>query len=372
MFENIQTPKNLIPSDPRFGAGPSKVPVEFIDRLRETGANLLGTSHRKPAVKDLGKGITEGLKKYFNLPEDYSVVYGNGGATLLFDMIGLGMVESKSYHFTCGEFSKKWFKSHHKIPWVTAEEKAVDFGQGQTFGDASGVDADMICVTLNETSTGVIIDDLPVVNEDQILAVDATSGGGQVPCDLSKVDCYFFSPQKVFASEGGLFVAILSPKARNRALKISEDTSRYIPEIMSWKQAISNSDKYQVYNTPSISTLFFLNEQIKLMNDTGYKNVVSEGKEKAQLVYDWAEEKSYLSPFVKEPRFRSNVVCTIDVDEKLPVDSLLKKLHEEGVVYGIEAYRKLGRNQFRIGVFHNVLKQDVEKLIDLLTYYLEH
>ena len=179
MFENTQTPKNLIPSDPRFGAGPSKVPVEFIDRLRETGANLLGTSHRKPAVKDLGKGITEGLKDYFNLPEDYSVVYGNGGATLLFDMIGLGMVESKSYHFTCGEFSKKWFKSHHKIPWVTAEEKAVDFGQGQTFGDTSGVDADMICVTLNETSAEVIIDDLPVVNEGQILPSMQLVGEGR-------------------------------------------------------------------------------------------------------------------------------------------------------------------------------------------------
>ena len=261
MFDNIETPQNLIPSDPRFGAGPSKVPVDFIDRLRETGVNLLGTSHRKPAVKDLGKGITEGLREYFKLPDDYSVIYGNGGATLLFDMIGLGMVNSKSYHFTCGEFSKKWFKSHNKIPWISAEEKAVDFGSGQSFGDTSTLDADMVCVTLNETSTGVIIDDLPTVGDDQILAVDATSGGGQVPCDVSKVDCYFFSPQKVFASEGGLFVAILSPKARQRALSISEDTSRYIPEIMSWNQAISNSDKFQVYNTPSISTLFFLNEQ---------------------------------------------------------------------------------------------------------------
>ena len=171
MFSKIKTPKDLIPSDPRFGAGPSKVPVSFIEKLLSTGSHLLGTSHRKPAVKNLGKEITHGLRQYFQLPEDYSVVYGNGGATLLFDMIGLGMVEKESYHFTCGEFSRKWFKSHHKIPWIQAIEKNVDFGQGQSFGDCREHPSDMICVTLNETSTGVIFDDLPLIREDQILAL---------------------------------------------------------------------------------------------------------------------------------------------------------------------------------------------------------
>ena len=369
IIENI--PQNLIPSDPRFGAGPSKVPVSFIESLKETGAHLLGTSHRKDAVKNLGKEITAGLNKYFDLPEGYTVCYGNGGATLLFDMIGLGLVEKKSVHYTCGEFSSKWYKSHANIPWIEAENLSVDFGQGQEL-NGSEHDADMVCATLNETSTGVIINDLPSVREDQLLAIDATSGGGQVPCDLSKVDVFFFSPQKVFASEGGLFVSILSPKARERALRIAQDKSRYIPDIMCWEKTITNSDKFQTYNTPSISTLFFLNEQIKLMNEVGYENVQRLGREKADILYSWAEEKSYLSPYVQDKKYRSNVVCTIDVDDSLPVNDLLKTLHESKIVYGIESYRKLGRNQFRIGVFHNVSESDVIKLRDLLTHCLEN
>ena len=370
MFENIVSPKDLLPSDPRFGAGPSKVPVAFLEKLLSTGPHLLGTSHRKPAVKKLGEEISNGLRQYFKLPDDYSVVYGNGGATLLFDMIGLGLVKKKSLHYTCGEFSTKWYKSHALIPWISAEENSIDYGKGQVIGGENS-DADMVCATLNETSTGVIIDNLPKVREDQLLAIDATSGGGQVPCDVSKTDLFFFSPQKVFASEGGLFVVIMSPKARKRALELAKDKSRYVPGIMNWENAISNSDKYQVYNTPSISTLFFLNEQLKLMNQAGYDQVVKEGREKANIIYEWALEKSYLSPFIEEERFRSNVVCTIDVDEKVKVEDLLKKLHEEKSVYGIEPYRKLGRNQFRIGVFHNVQKEDVTKLRDLLSYYIE-
>ena len=231
------------------------MPVSFLEKLLSTGPHLLGTSHRKPAVKKLGEEISNGLRQYFKLPDDYSVVYGNGGATLLFDMMCLGLVKKKSLHYTCGEFSTKWYKSHALIPWISAEENSIDYGKGQMIGGENS-DADMVCATLNETSTGVIIDNLPKVREDQLLAIDATSGGGQVPCDVSKTDLFFFSPQKVFASEGGLFVAIMSSKARNRALELAKDKSRYVPGIMNWENAISNSDKYQVYNTPSISTLF--------------------------------------------------------------------------------------------------------------------
>ena len=366
-LENI--PTNLHPTDPRFGAGPSLIPVEFIQRLLETGPHLLGTSHRKKPVKNLCKEIQDGCRKYFSLPDDYSVVLGNGGATLLFDMIGLGMVEKKSAHFTCGEFSKKWFKSHKLIPWIEAEEIAVDFGQGQQIQNVSGVD--MICATLNETSTGVILNNLPEVDDQTILAVDATSGGGQVPCDLSKVDLFFFSPQKVFASEGGFFVAIMSPKARERALRIADDKSRYIPEIMNWKLAIDNSDKNQTYNTPSISTLFFLNEQMKKMNKEGYENVTNSGNEKANHVYDWATNHPLLSCYIEDKAYRSNVVCTIDVDEKIPVDEILAVLENQKIVYGIDAYRKLGRNQFRIGVFNNVSLEDTKKLTDLLDWCID-
>ena len=344
-------------------------PVEFVEKLLATGPHLLGTSHRKKPVKNLCKGIQDGLREYFSLPDDYSVVLGNGGATLLFDMIALGMVQKKSVHYTCGEFSKKWFKSHDKVPWIEAQEIPVDFGQGQKIKNFSG--ADMICATLNETSTGVIIDSLPEVDDNTILAIDATSGGGQVPCDLSKVDLFFFSPQKVFASEGGFFVAIMGPKARSRALALSEDKSRYVPEIMNWKLAIDNSDKNQTYNTPSISTLFFLHEQVKKMNKEGYQKVVETGFEKSNHVYNWAKEHPLLNCFIEQEDFRSNVVCTIDVDEKIPVDQILAELEKQHVVYGIDAYRKLGRNQFRIGVFNNVSLEDVKKLTGLLSWCMD-
>lgn len=369
MFENYQIPKDLIPSDPRFGSGPSLVPTSFVDALRETGNQLLGTSHRKPAVKNLVKEVQDGLRKYFNLPDDYTVVLGNGGATFLFDSIGLGMVEKKSVHFTCGEFSNKWYKAHKAIPWIEAEEVAVDFGKGITPEDRA--DADMICCTLNETSTGVIIDSLPTVGENTILAVDATSGGGQVPCDVSKVDLFFFGPQKVFASEGGLYIAIMSPKARARALKIAENKERYIPEIMSWALAIDNSDKNQTYNTPSITTFFFLNEQVKHMNKAGYEGVIKEGQRRADLLYGWAESKPYLKPFIEDAKFRSNAVATIDVDDKVDVGALLSKLEKEKVVYNIDAYRKLGRNQFRIAMFYNISYEDLEKLTKLLSHAIE-
>ncbi len=369
MFENYQIPKELIPSDPRFGSGPSLIPVEFLDALRATGDQLLGTSHRKPAVKNLVKEVQDGLRKYFQIPDDFSIVVGNGGATFLFDSIALGLVEKKSAHFTCGEFSSKWFKAHDKVPWLEADNIAVEFGQGIKPEDRS--DADMICCTLNETSTGVIVDSFPEVDDKTILAVDATSGGGQVPCDVSKVDLFFFGPQKVFASEGGLYIAIMSPKARERALRLAEDKSRYIPDIMSWKTAIENSDKNQTYNTPSITTFFFLNEQVKLMNKVGYKGVQEEGQRRANLLYGWAEEKDYLKPFIGEANYRSSAVATIDVDDKVDVGALLKKLEGEKAVYNIDAYRKLGRNQFRIAMFYNIKYEDLEKLTKLLSHAIE-
>lgn len=369
MFDQLEIPKELIPSDPRFGCGPSLIPVSFLNDLAASGTELMGTSHRKKPIKNLVKSIQEGLSQYFSLPSDYSVVVGNGGATFLFDAIGLGMVEKKATHFTCGEFSEKWFKSSKLIPWIEAENVAVEFGKGITPEDRE--DADMICCTLNETSTGVQLDSLPTVGGNRILAVDATSGAGQVPCDVSKTDLFFFSPQKVFASEGGFYVAIMSPKARERALKMAEDKSRYIPEIMSWKHAIENSDKNQTYNTPSVSTLFFLNEQVKLMNKIGYGQVQEQAAQKAKLLYSWANEKDYLSPYIKEEKYRSTAVATIDVDDSIDTESLLARLENQKIVYGIDAYRKLGRNQFRISLFHNISYADLEKLTKLLSYAIE-
>ena len=369
MFENLNIPSELIPSDPRFGSGPSLIPTQFVDRLRETGPNLLGTSHRKPPVKNLVKGIKDGLREYFNVPDNYTIAVGNGGATFLWDMISLGMVRKRAYHFTAGEFGEKWFKASQLVPWIETDRQSVDYGQGVTPKNIP--DRDLIACTLNETSTGVQIDSLPDVGSDTLLCVDATSGAGQCPCDVSKTDIFYFSPQKVFASEGGFFVAILSPKALKRANEINEDPSRYIPAIMNWKTCLDNSSKDQTYNSPSISTLFFLNEQMKQLNKIGYEGVIEQSRKKADLVYGWAKEKKYLSPFVKESRYQSYSVATIDVDDKIDVNALAKKLGDDKIVYGIEAYRKLGRNQLRIALFQNILFEDLEKLTKLLSRAIE-
>jgi phosphoserine aminotransferase len=369
MFENFKIPQELRPSDPRFGSGPSLVPVEFLKSLAETGTELLGTSHRKPAVKNLVKEMQEGIREFFNVPKDYEVVVGNGGATFLFDMIGLGLVKKKSVHYTCGEFSTKWYKSHANIPWIEAENIASEYGQGCS--PKNHDDADFVAMTLNETSTGVQTIDLPEVDENTLLGVDATSGAGQIPCDISKTDIFFFSPQKVFASEGGFFVAIMSPKALKRAEEVAK-TDRYIPVIMSWDLAISNSVKNQTYNTPSIATIYFLNEQVKLMNSQGgYQHAQDYAQKKADLIYNWAESKDYLTPYVANAKDRSIAVATIDVDDKYPAGDLIKVFESEKAVYGIDAYRKLGKNQFRISLFHNIKYDDIEKLTKLIDLAIE-
>jgi len=370
MFENYKVPKELMPSDPRFGVGPSLIPVEYIENLAKTGTELLGTSHRKPAVKNLVKEVQEGIAKYFNIPEGYEVVLGNGGATFLFDMIGLGLVEKSSVHFVTGEFSSKWQKSHAKIPGVEAKLEDAGIGNGINPKVVDG--HDMICATLNETSTGVIITELPDVRDkDVLVAVDGTSGAGQVPLNLELCDVFFFSPQKIFASEGGFWVSIMSPKAIKRAEKIAQ-TDRYIPEIMSWKLAIDNSRKNQTYNTPSISTIFFLNEQVKAMNELGYDKVIELANKKAKLVYDWAQSKDYLEPYISDENFRSTSVATINVDEKYPVKDLLATLREQKAVYDIDSYRKLGKNQFRISLFHNVSYENLEKLTKIISQAIEN
>lgn len=371
MFENYKVPQELIPSDPRFGCGPSLVPMAFYEKLLATGNHLIGTSHRKAPIKNLVKEAQEGLRKYFKVPADYSIVLGNGGATFLFDSIGLGLVNKKVAHFTCGEFSEKWYKSSKLIPWIQAEQFSVMYGEGIMGRDVA--DADMICVTLNETSTGVQLPELPKVHEGALLAVDATSGAGQVPCDISKTDIFFFSPQKVFASEGGLWIAIMSPKARARALAIAEDKKRYVPGIMNWFQAIDNSDKNQTYNTPAITSIWLLNEQTKLMNEFGgYDKVIALAQKKADLLYNWAEAKPYLSCYIKEAKYRSTAVACIDVDAKYKMEDLCKVLEKQKIVYGIDGYRNLNRNQLRISLFHNIKLEDLEKLTKLVSQVIEN
>ena len=368
MKGQLSIPPELIPGDPRFGVGPSLVPREHLRALNETGIKFLGRGHRKEGVKNLVKSIQSGLAQYFDLPQDYRVILGNGGATLLFDAVGLGLVERRITHFVCGEFSQKWYQSSAAIPWIESDLVKKDFGEGIT--PTAAPESDTVATTLNETSTGVMVDKLPQVDEETLLCVDATSGAGQIPCDLSQVDLYFFSPQKIFASEGGLYLAILSPKAIERA-SIVEKQSRYIPPFMSWTKALESGQKHQTYTTPALVTLFFLNKQIEQMNSLGSEKVNSMARKKAQLIYTWAEEKDYLSCYIKEEKYRSLSVATVDVDPSINVDDILAFLNKKGYAYDINAYRKLGRNQFRIGLFHNIEYSDLEKLTKLLSYLIE-
>ncbi len=370
MFENFKVPQELIPSDPRFGVGPSLIPQETVEKLAQTGSKLLGTSHRKEAVIQVVKELQEGITRYFNLPKGYEVVLGNGGATTFWDIMGLGLVEKASLHFTCGEFSEKGYKAHKIIPWISAKEVNVPYGKLSYPVEEDGFD--MICCPLNETSTGVMLSSLPALkNPNTLMCVDATSGAGQIKIDFNKVDIYYFSPQKVFASEGGMYVVILSPKAIARAEKIAKDSSRYIPESLKIMHAIENSRKHQTYNTPAIASIFFLNEQVKIMNKLGEEAVIKEAKRKADMIYSWAAEKSYLTAFVEEPEIRSHAVATIDIDEKYKAEDLTASLRAQGVAVDIDGYRKLGRNQLRIALFHNVSYEDLLKLTKIISLAIE-
>lgn len=370
MFETFKAPQELIPSDPRFGVGPSLIPSEAVENLAKSGYKYLGTSHRKTSVRELVKEVQDGIRTYFNLPTDYEVVLGNGGATLLWDMIGLGLVEKSSVHYICGEFSDKWYRSHNIIPWISAKAVKVEFGQGINPQDEAG--HDVVCCTLNETSTGVQLSHIPKLSDpNALMAVDATSGAGQIKADFKNIDLYYFSPQKVFASDGGFYVAIMSPKAIARAEKIAKDKSRFVPEALKWSHAIENSRQNQTYNTPSIATVFMLNEQIKLMNKLGEDKVIEMAKKKAELMYGWAEAKPYLSPYIQQKEFRSQAVITVDVDAKYNVDDLAKVLRAQNIAYDIDGYRKLGRNQFRIALFHNVTLENLTKLTKIISLAIE-
>lgn len=370
MFENFVVPQALRPRDPRFGCGPSLIPPAHLAALAATGTAYMGTSHRQAPVKKVVEEIQQGLKAYFGLPQDYVVVLGNGGATMLWDMIGLGLVERSSLHFTCGEFSEKWHKAHALIPWISAEEVKVPYGQGLAPEERAGFD--FVCTTLNETSTGVQNTHLPKnPSADVLWAMDATSGAGQIPIDHRRIDLYYFSPQKVLASDGGLFVAFLSPKALERAKRIAADKTRFVPESFKWSHAIENGAGHQTYNTPALATLFLLNEQVKLLNQIGEARVASLAQEKARLLYGWATSRSYLTPFVKDPSHRSQAVATIDVDERYPVGDLTRVLRAQGVAVDIDGYRKLGRNQLRIAFFHNVALEDLEKLTQVIDLAIE-
>jgi phosphoserine aminotransferase len=367
-MSEISIPADLLPADGRFGSGPSKVRPETLDALAATGRSLLGTSHRKPAVKDQVRRIRTGLATFFSLPDGYEVALGNGGATLFWDAAVFSLIEQRSAHAVFGEFSAKFAKAAGAAPFL--DDPAVFEAEPGTYPEVTPVEGvDLYALTHSETSTGVA---MPVLRPayDALVAVDATSAAGGIAFDPAEADAYYFSPQKAFASEGGLWLALLSPAAVERigAIKASD---RHIPAMLDLSIALDNSRQDQTYNTPAVATLFLMAEQIEWMNAQGGLSwSAKECAAKADHIYSWAETSDYATPFVPDPAARSTVVCTVDLDEAISADAVSKALRSNGVL-DTEAYRKLGRNQLRFAVFPAVDPEDVQRLTACVDYVVE-
>ncbi|HVM19114.1 MAG TPA: phosphoserine transaminase [Egibacteraceae bacterium] len=356
---DITLPDHLRPADGRFGSGPSKVRQAAVDRLAAAAPTLLGTSHRRPAVKDQVRRIRAGLTELFALPDGYEVVLGNGGATLFWDAAAFSLIERRSAHAVFGEFSSKFAKAVRTSPFL--ESPVVVEAEPGTYPEVKPVDdVDLYALTQSETSTGVA---MPVVRPafEGLVAVDATSAAGAMTFDPREADAYYFSPQKAFASEGGLWVAVLSPAALDTIDRIA-GSGRPVPAMLDLKIAVANSRSDQTYNTPAIATLFLMAEQIEwLLERGGLAEVAAQCATKAHHIYDWAMASDYATPFVTDPSARSTVVCTVDLDDAVSADAISAVLRANGVL-DTEAYRKLGRNQLRFAVFPSIDLEDVQRL----------
>ena len=366
----IVIPADLLPVDGRFGAGPSKVRPEQIQALVEKSVSVMGTSHRQKPVKNEVAALRAGLAEMFTLPAGYEVVIGNGGTTAFWEVATFGLLRDRAQFLTFGEFGSKFASSAKAAPFL-GEQSVIksEPGDAPEFAAAAGLDA--YCTPHNETSTGVAIP--PVrpagADKDALVLIDATSGAGGLPVDLSQVDVYYFSPQKCFASDGGLFVAIMSPAAIARAEEIKA-SGRYIPAFLDLMTAIENSRLDQTYNTPALATILMMNEQIKWFNANGGLDwCVSRTKESSDAIYEWAVASEHATPFVADPAKRSQVVATVDFDESIDAEVVAKVLRANGVV-DTEPYRKLGRNQLRISVFPAVEPSDVRQLLKCIDFVI--
>ena len=369
-FPEIVIPAELLPVDGRFGAGPSKVRPEQVQALVEKSVSVMGTSHRQKPVKNEVAALRAGLAEMFALPAGYEVVIGNGGTTAFWEIATFGLIRDRAQFLTFGEFGSKFASSAKAAPFLGEQSvNGSDAGDAPDFVAQPGIDA--YCTPHNETSTGVAIP--PVrpagADKDALVLIDATSGAGGLPVDLSQVDVYYFSPQKCFASDGGLFVAIMSPAAIARAEEIKA-SGRYIPAFLDLMTAIENSRLDQTYNTPAVATILMMNEQIKWFNAKGGLDwCVSRTKESSDAIYEWASASSYATPFVADPAKRSQVVATVDFEESIDAEVVAKILRANGVV-DTEPYRKLGRNQLRISVFPAVEPGDVRQLLKCIDFVI--
>ncbi|RFA19302.1 phosphoserine transaminase [Subtercola boreus] len=364
----IEIPSALLPTDGRFGSGPSKIRAEQLADLSARGAAILGTSHRQAPVKNLVGDVRSRLGELFRIPEGYEVVLGNGGSTAFWDAAAFGLILNRSENLTFGEFSSK-FAAAAGAPWLQ-KPHIVDAPAGSR-GEVEIVEGvDVYAWPHNETSTGVMAPIHRVHGDAGALTViDATSAAGGIDFDAAEADVYYFAPQKNFASDGGIWLALFSPAAIERVEQIAA-SGRYIPEFLSLKNALDNSRLNQTLNTPALATLLLLDNQVKWINDNGGLAWASaRTAESTSAVYDWANASSFATPFVLNPEHRSQVVATIDFDDSIDAAAIAKALRANGIV-DTEPYRKLGRNQLRIATFVSVEPDDVRALLGCIEFVL--
>jgi phosphoserine aminotransferase len=367
----IVIPADLKPADGRFGSGPTRVRQQQVDALAAAGSNLLGTSHRQAPVRAVVRRVREGLAQLFALPADYLVALGNGGTTAFWDAAAFGLVDARAQHLTFGEFSSKFARVTQAAPWL-ADPSVIASEPGTHPLPLAEAGVDAYALTHNETSTGVVMPIRRVAGADDgaLVLVDATSAAGGIAVAAAEYDAYYFAPQKCFGADGGLWLALLSPAAVERVGRIA-GSGRYIPEFLSLQIAIDNSRLEQTYNTPALATLILLAEQVEWMLANGGMAWTTERTATSSgLLYTWADKSPLASPFVADPARRSPVVVTIDFADSIDANALSGVLRANGIV-DTDSYRKLGRNQLRIGTFPAVEPDDVEALTACIDYVLE-
>ncbi len=369
MVESLTIPADIKPGDGRFGCGPSKVRPEQLQALAAAG-DLLGTSHRQAPVKNLVGRVRDGLRELFSVPDGYEVIVGNGGSTAFWDAAAFGLIDKRSLHLTYGEFSSKFASAVAKNPFV-GDPVVIKADPGSAPKPQSDPSVDVIAWAHNETSTGVAVPvQRPDGSGDALIVIDATSAAGGLPVDITDADAYYFAPQKNFASDGGLWLAILSPAALARVESIAA-SGRWVPDFLSLPIAIENSLKNQTYNTPAIGTLVLLAEQLDwLLGNGGLDWAVKRTADSSRRLYSWAQESKFATPFVADPELRSAVVGTIDFSDDVDAAAVAKVLRANGIV-DTEPYRKLGRNQLRVAMFPAVEPDDVSALTACVDWVVE-
>ena len=369
--EIVQIPTELKPADGRFGCGPSKVRPEALARLAER-VELMGTSHRQAPVRDLVGRVRDGLGELLGLPDGYEIALGNGGTTAFWDAAAAWLVEDRSLHLSYGEFSQKFAKVTAGAPFL-ADPIVVEADPGGAPDPVADPAADVIAWAHNETSTGVMVDvRRPADAGDALVLIDATSGAGGLPLDASQADVYYFAPQKAFGADGGLWLAALSPAAIARIERLDGAAGRWQPAFLSLQTALENSRKNQTYNTPALATLLLLADQVEwMLGGGGLDWCVQRTKASSGHLYGWAEASDLASPFVADPAKRSLVVGTIDFADSVDAAVVAATLRANGIV-DVEPYRKLGRNQLRVGMFPAVEPADVEALTACVDWVIEN